>query len=75
MDADARRAESIAVVICDPKHPHFDERGELTGEVIRLKDGTDDGTQMAYVRLRDCRHGTDACYVSKGQIREDRRRR
>ncbi len=68
-------AELIRVVICDPQHPHFDECGELTGEVIRLKGGTDDGTPMAYVRLFDCRHGTDACYVSKGQIREDRRRR
>lgn len=67
-------SERVAVVISDPRHPHFGERGELTGEVIRLKDGVDDGAPMAYVRLIDCRHGTDACYVSKGQIREDRRR-
>ena len=67
--------EPIAVVICDPDHPHAGERGELTGEVIRLKNGPGDGTRMAHVRLIDCQHGTDACYVSKGQIRQDRRTR
>lgn len=66
-------SDSIPVVITDRAHPHFDERGELTGEMIRLKGG--DGRPMALVRLLNCVHGIDACYVSKGQVREDRRRR
>ena len=60
----------IRVAICDPEHPHYPETGELTGEVISLF-----GEPMAKMALDDCKHGTDACFVSKGQVCKDRRER
>lgn len=59
---------SIRVRICDPKHPHYPESGWLTGEMITVL-----GKPMALLRLDDCRHGTDGCYVGKGQVAEERR--
>lgn len=56
----------IQVRICDPAHPHFGESGELTGKVIRLLGKTD----MAEVKLHNCIHGTDGCFVSKGQVEQ-----
>jgi hypothetical protein len=58
------------VQITDPEHPHFEEYGRFTGEVIRPIWG---GT-MAKVTLENCRHGGDACFVSPGQITQVRER-
>lgn len=57
--------KAIRVRIVDPEHPHYPEHGEFTGEVISLL-----GKPMAKVKLDACRHGTDACFVSKGQVAE-----
>ena len=54
------------VRISDPKHPHYPETGRFTGEVIRLVTGS----KMAKVELDHCKHGTDACFVSPGQIEQ-----
>jgi hypothetical protein len=54
------------VRITDPEHPHYPETGRFTGEVIRPIWGE----EMAKVALDNCRHGTDACFVSPGQIAE-----
>lgn len=62
-------AERIGRVrVSDPDHPHFGEAGVLTGRVIRVID-----EPMAEVRLEDCRHGTEGCFVKKGQITKERR--
>lgn len=53
----------MKVRICDPKHPHFPEFGTLTGEMIQLL-----GEPMAKMNLEGCIHGTDACFVGKGQV-------
>lgn len=57
----------IRVQIVDRSHPHFPEHGVLTGKIIRLITGS----QMAEVKLDHCQHGTDACFVSPGQITEE----
>lgn len=49
--------------IVDPEHPHFPEHGCLTGKMISLL-----GKPMAEMKLDHCPHGTDACFVSKGQV-------
>lgn len=59
--------KTIRVRIIDPDHPHYPEHGEFTGETILLL-----GKPMAKVKLDGCRHGTDACFVSKGQIIEEK---
>jgi len=51
------------VRIVDRAHPHYPEHGYLTGETIAVL-----GTPMTKVKLESCRHGTDACFVAKGQI-------
>lgn len=63
-----RVAEKILVRICDHKHPHWPETGFLTGKVIRMTFG--DHREMAEVKLDSCKHGVDACFVSKGQVSE-----
>ena len=60
----------IRVRICDPDHPHYPESGVLTGEMISLF-----GKSMALLQLDNCCHGTDGCYVKKGQVQAERRRR
>ena len=55
------------VRICDPEHPHYPETGRFTGEVVVMKFS---GTKMAKVILDNCKHGTDACFVTAGQIQE-----
>ena len=60
-------SETLRVRIVDPEHPHYPEHGEMTGEIISLL-----GKPMAKVKLDACRHGTDACFVSKGQIAEEK---
>ena len=60
---EAQRVEPIKVRICDRDHPHWPERGVLTGEMVMLF-----GQPMAKMALSDCQHGTAACLVSKGQV-------
>ena len=57
----------MKVKITDPNHPHSGETGEFTGKVIELRGS---GKQMAEVKLDNCQHGEDACFVSKGQVKE-----
>jgi hypothetical protein len=52
------------VIITDPKHPHHNEVGVFSGKVITMIWGE----RMAEVKLDSCRHGTDACFVSPGQV-------
>lgn len=54
------------VQITDRHHPHFEEYGRFTGKVIKMVWGA----KMAEVALENCRHGTDGCFVSPGQIRQ-----
>jgi len=54
------------VSIVDRRHPHFPEGGLLTGKIISVL-----GQPMTELRLDNCRHGTDGCFVSKGQIAFD----
>ena len=61
-------AGGIKVTIVDPKHPHTGEHGVLTGDVVRFKFPPYE--EMALVKLDHCAHGGDACYVSKGQVKE-----
>lgn len=56
------------VRITDPAHPHYPETGRFTGEVITMRFG--DGQKMAKIKLDSCRHGTDACFVTAGQIQQ-----
>jgi hypothetical protein len=55
------------VRITNREHPHYRESGKLTGKVISLF-----GKPMAEVKLGDCRHGGDACFVRTGDIEIDR---
>lgn len=57
----------MKVKITDPKHPHHGETGEFTGKVIELRGSR---KQMAEVKLDNCQHGEDSCFVSKGQVKE-----
>jgi hypothetical protein len=56
------------VQIVNRDHPHFEEYGRLTGKIITMKFGS--RREMAEVTLENCRHGTDGCFVSKGDIRQ-----
>jgi hypothetical protein len=63
-------AERIGrVYVCDQEHPHFGESGVFTGKMISLL-----GEPMAEVKLEHCKHGTDGCFVKKGQVRQEKRR-
>lgn len=53
------------VQIVNRKHPHFEEYGRFTGKVITMRFN---GDQMAEVKLEHCRHGTDGCFVNKGDV-------
>lgn len=53
----------MRVFICDREHPHHGEVGTMTGKIISLL-----GTEMAEVRLDACKHGTEGCFVKKGQV-------
>jgi hypothetical protein len=64
-------SERIRVYICDPDHPHYGESGELTGKIITMRFS---GESMAEVKLDACRHGSDGCFVSKGQVASENRR-
>jgi len=56
------------VFICDRKHPHYGESGTLTGKIISLF-----GKPMTEVHIENCKHGTDGCFVSAGQIQLEKR--
>jgi regulator of RNase E activity RraA len=56
------------VQIVNREHPHFEEYGRFTGKIITMKFG--DRNQMAEVQLEHCRHGGDACFVNKGDVRQ-----
>jgi hypothetical protein len=58
------------VQIVNRKHPHFEEYGRFTGKMIRMNFGNQE--EMAEVRLESCRHGGDACFVSKGDVKRAR---
>lgn len=60
------------VQIVNRQHPHFEEYGRFTGKIITMKFGRND--QMAEVKLEHCRHGVDACFVSKGDVKQVRER-
>ena len=54
------------VQIVNRKHPHFEEYGLFTGKIIAMSFGTRE--QMAEVKLENCRHGTNGCFVKKGDV-------
>lgn len=56
------------VQIVNRNHPHFEEYGRFTGKVITLKFGRKE--DMAEVALENCRHGTDGCFVSRGDVKQ-----
>lgn len=58
------------VQIVNREHPHFEEYGRFTGEVI----APIWGGKMAKVQLEHCRHGGDACFVSPSDIKQVRER-
>lgn len=58
----------MRVQIVNRDHPHFEEYGRFTGKIIRMKFGAQN--EMAEVKLENCRHGTDGCFVSKGDVRQ-----
>lgn len=55
------------VQIVNRDHPHFEEYGRFTGKVITMR--FFNGEEMAEVKLENCRHGGDACFVCKGDVR------
>lgn len=55
------------VQIVNRDHPHFEEYGRFTGKIITMKFS---GADMAEVKLENCRHGGDACFVSRGDVRQ-----
>lgn len=57
------------VQIVNREHPHFEEYGRFTGKIITGVMG-----DMAEVKLENCRHGVDGCFVSRGDVRAVRER-
>ncbi len=55
------------VQIIDRQHPHFEEYGRFTGKIVTMTFGTHES--MAEVKLENCRHGSDGCFVLKGEVR------
>jgi hypothetical protein len=55
------------VQIVKRDHPHFEEYGRFTGKVITMRFS---GESMAEVKLENCRHGTDGCFVGKGDVKQ-----
>lgn len=56
------------VRITAKQHPHYGEYGRFTGHVVSPRWAPN--TKMAEVKLESCKHGTDSCFVSPGEIRE-----
>lgn len=63
-----RRQPLQRVQIVRREHPHFEEYGRFTGKVITMRFGDD--KSMAEVKLENCRHGVDGCFVSVGDVRQ-----
>jgi hypothetical protein len=63
MSTEIRRLPRVKIV--NREHPHYGEYGTFAGETISVI-----GQRMALVKLERCKHGTDGCYVSPGDIRE-----
>ena len=55
------------VQIIDRQHPHFGEYGRFTGKIITMKFGTRE--QIVEVLLEHCHHGSDGCFVRKGEVK------
>lgn len=55
------------VKIVNRKHPHAGEYGRFTGKIITMNFGKRE--PMAEVKLESCKHGTDGCFVNKGDVR------
>jgi hypothetical protein len=55
------------VQIVNREHPHFEEYGRFTGKIITMRFG---GGDMAEVKLENCCHGTDGCFVGKGDVKQ-----
>lgn len=55
------------VQIINRKHPHFEEYGRFTGKIITMRFGSK--APMAEVKLENCQHGTDGCFVGKGDVK------
>jgi len=66
MTAATRQLPRVQIV--NRKHPHFEEYGRFTGKIITMRFGNRE--QMAEVKLEHCCHGTDGCFVSKGDVRQ-----
>ena len=67
---ETKSARLMRVQIIKREHPHFEEYGRFTGEIVTMIWGA----KMAKVKLEHCRHGTDACFVSPGDVAEVRER-
>lgn len=65
MAEETPQARLPRVKIVSNTHPHRGEYGRFTGEIINVL-----GKKMALVKLEHCKHGTDGCYVSVGEVRE-----
>ncbi len=59
-----RRLQRVQIV--NRQHPHCEEYGRFTGRIVTMKFGTRE--PMAEVKLENCRHGSDGCFVSKGEV-------
>lgn len=62
----ASRLQRVKIVATH--HPHRGEIGRFTGKVITF--AWAGGSTMAEVQLEHCKHGTDGCFVAKGDVRE-----
>lgn len=57
----------MKVRITSKTHPHYGETGELTGTSIKPFNKV-----LFEVKLDDCPHGTESCYISDDQAVEIR---
>ena len=62
------RQELQRVQIVKRKHPHFEEYGRFAGKIITMAFGN--RSKMAEVKLENCKHGTNGCFVSPGDVRQ-----
>jgi hypothetical protein len=56
------------VQIVNREHPHFEEYGRFTGKIVNMKFCRRE--LMAEVKLENCCHGTDGCFVNAGDVRQ-----
>jgi hypothetical protein len=64
----ANDLRTVRMRIVNREHPHYEEFGYLTGKIVTMRFS---GHEMAEFRLENCRHGGDACFVSKGDLARD----